>query len=69
MQTKATPLPCKCGADARIRYRDPYLWVECKKKCGMKSGYFFIFVSTEKEPCTEEAVRQWNQAVGCKQRL
>ena len=33
-------LPCKCGADARIRYRMPFTWVECKKKCGMRTGYY-----------------------------
>lgn len=57
------PLPCKCGAEARIRFKDPYIWVECKKKCGMRSGFHFIFISTEKELCTEHAIEQWNRMV------
>ena len=44
---KKTMLPCKCGADARIRHREPYVWVECKKKCGMYSGYFVKCLSDD----------------------
>lgn len=61
METK--PLHCKCGAEARIRFREPYLWVECKKKCGMHSGYHFIMTPEEKEPCEEHAIKQWNRMV------
>lgn len=56
-------LPCKCGADARIRYKDPYVWCECKKKCGMSSGYIFIFLSTEIDEAKKFAVKQWNDKV------
>lgn len=57
-------LPCKCGADARIRFRDPYVWVECKKKCGMKSGYIFEFVPAERWKSEQKAVDDWNRLVG-----
>lgn len=56
-------LPCKCGADARIRFRDPYIWIECKKKCGMRSGFIFEFVSAERWKAEQQAVEEWNRLV------
>lgn len=55
-------LPCKCGATARIRHRDPYVWVECKKKCGMTSGYFLEFLNDDTES-ERDAVKSWNRMV------
>ena len=54
------PLPCKCGSAARIRYKDPYVWVECKKKCGMKTGSYLVFV---KETSERDAIVKWNDMV------
>jgi len=61
--TYDTLLPCRCGADARIRYRDPYVWIECKKKCGMKTGYIFEFVSAERWKSEQQAAEEWNRMV------
>ena len=56
------PVKCKCGADARIRHKDPYVWVECKKKCGMESGYFLKFLSDDVES-ERDAIKSWNRVV------
>ena len=61
---KNKPFRCKCGAAARIRYKDPYVWVECKNKCGNKSGYHFVFLSTEIEKAEEQAIASWNKENG-----
>ena len=54
---------CTCGADARIRYRIPVTWVECKKKCGMKTG-FFPDCSEQYDPDSQrQAVEAWNRMV------
>ena len=55
---KNKPLPCKCGAKARIRHRDPYVWVECDKKCGMKTGSYLVFVRGIAE---QDAIKKWNE--------
>ena len=60
MQNKL--LPCKCGAAARIRQRDPYIWVECKKKCGMESGYFIKCMSYDIK-AEREAIASWNKKI------
>ena len=57
---KSKPVKCKCGADARIRHKDPYVWIECKKKCGMRTGSHLVFV---KEFAEREAITQWNRMV------
>ena len=57
---KNKPLRCKCGAAARIRHKDPYVWVECEKKCGAKTGSHLVFV---REFAEREAVKQWNDIV------
>ena len=62
--TQIKPCKCKCGAVARIRYKDPYVWVECKNKCGNKSGYHFVFLSTEIEKAEEQAIASWNKENG-----
>lgn len=60
---KSKILPCKCGADARKRYKDPYVWIECRKKCGMHTGFY----SRNDKFCTKEAeddaVKAWNRMV------
>lgn len=57
------PLRCKCGADARIRYKTPVFWVECKKKCGMRTGYFPDVCEQYDPESKEKAVREWNRMV------
>ena len=61
METK--PLRCKCGAEARIRYRLPVFWVECRKKCGMKTGFFPDYTEQFDPVAREEAVKAWNRMV------
>ena len=56
------PVCCSCGADARIRHRDPYVWVECKKKCGMYSGYFVKCLSDDVK-AERDAIKAWNMVV------
>ena len=53
---------CVCGAAARIRQRDPYIWVECKKKCGMESGFFIKCMSYDIK-AEREAIASWNKLV------
>ena len=61
------PDKCKCGANARIRFKGEYAWVECSnKKCDMHSG-FIHFINDRKcnikDIVTEEAIRLWNREV------
>ena len=58
------PVKCKCGASARVRYKEPYVWIECKDKCGNKSGYYFVFLSTEIEKAEKQAIEAWNKENG-----
>lgn len=60
---ESKPLPCKCGAIARIRYRMPVTWVECKRKCGMRTGYFCDGYEQFDPEAREEAVKAWNRMV------
>ena len=58
------PDKCVCGAEARVRYRMPFFWVECKKKCGMKTGCVRDSLEELYDPnAREEAVRIWNRMV------
>ena len=57
-------LPCKCGADARIRYRMPFTWVECKKKCGIRTGVFCDGYEQNDPESRRKAVDTWNKIVG-----
>ena len=57
------PDKCKCGADARIRYKKPFTWVECKKKCGMKTGCYCDIIG-EPDPHSQlQAITAWNRMV------
>ena len=60
---ESKPLPCKCGSAARIRYRMPVTWVECKRKCGMQTGYFSDGYEQFDPEAREEAVKAWNAMV------
>ena len=59
------PDKCKCGANARVRTKSEYAWVECSnKKCNMRSGYVHFVGDTEvKEVATKQAVNLWNREV------
>ena len=58
------PIPCVCGAEARVRYKAPFAWVECKKKCGMTSGYVGDKAGEYARPETEQAaIVRWNAEV------
>ena len=57
------PMRCVCGSIARVRYRIPVIWVECKKKCGMKTGYY-PDVDIQADPeAIKKAVEEWNRMV------
>lgn len=60
--SSSVPSKCTCGADARIRHRDPYVWVECKKKCGMTSGFFIKYLADDVK-AERDAVESWNAFV------
>lgn len=56
-------LPCKCGATARLRNKEPYIWIECKKKCGVKTGSYRAFCTSEAYEAEEKAIEDWNRMV------
>lgn len=56
------PVKCKCGANARIRQTDSYVWVECKKKCGMDSGFFVKYL-TDDVKAERDAITAWNEKI------
>lgn len=56
-------LPCKCGADARVRYRMPFTWVECKKKCGIRTGVFCDGYEQCDPESRRKAIETWNKIV------
>ena len=51
---------CKCGADGRLRKSGAYVWVECKKKCGVHTG---SYKETDIETAKAMAVAYWNRLV------
>ena len=60
---KSEPLKCTCGADPRVRYRYPYAWVECKRKCGMSSGFVSDVAGDREYECKQFAIELWNKKV------
>ena len=56
-------LPCKCGAGARIRYRMPFTWVECKKKCGMYTHQYCDGYEQFDPESRKMAIDEWNRMV------
>lgn len=62
---KVMPLPinCKCGASARIRYKIPVVWVECRRHCGMKTGYYPDKKMVHDPDSETEAINEWNRMV------
>ena len=53
---------CKCGAAHRMRYREPYLWIECKKKCGLQTG-FIRCGGLEDADAVVKCISEWNAKV------
>jgi hypothetical protein len=54
---------CRCGSPARVRYRIPVTWVECKNKCGIKTG-FYPDVTEQADPeSRNSAIRDWNMMI------
>ena len=52
--------PCPiCGRPAKVRYRMPYTWVECKKKC-TKSGYYIDWNEQNDPHARAQAIKEWN---------
>ena len=56
-------LPCKCGKSARIRYNTPTVWVECSKKCGMMTHYYFDYTEQCDRESRKLAIDEWNRMV------
>lgn len=54
---------CVCGSYARVRYKIPVVWVECRKKCGMKTGYYVDKNIPHDPDSEEEAINTWNRMV------
>lgn len=54
---------CSCGAEARIRYRMPFTWVECKKKCGLRTGVYSDWYEQRDPESEREAIQEWNRMV------
>lgn len=54
---------CVCGANARVRYKIPVFWVECGRKCGMKTGYHTDKVYPQDLDSKAEAILEWNRMV------
>ena len=54
-------MDCKCGSEARVRYKIPYYWVECKRKCGMKTGFYPDKKEVRDPQSEDEAVKAWNR--------
>lgn len=50
----------KCGAPAKIRYSQPFTWVECKKKCGQRSENFVDYEEERDSAAREAAIEDWN---------
>lgn len=50
-----TPCP-NCKSKARIRHNEPYTWIECKKKCGMKTGFYH----DSDADALYKATKEWN---------
>lgn len=53
---------CKCGSAHRMRYREPYIWIECKKKCGMQTG-FIRCGGLEDADTVAKCISEWNEKV------
>ena len=59
-------LDCKCGANARYRYKIPVHWVECsRKKCpyDMRTGYFQDTCTGFDQLARDRAFIEWNKMV------
>ena len=54
-------LKCRCGAKARVRNKDNRWWVECRDKCGCRTGYYTSVY--DDEIARERAVSDWNRMV------
>ena len=61
MQTKLNPC-AECGGAARIRYRMPWTWVECKKKCGNHTSFYPDMGYDQRDKDSRQlAIDEWNK--------
>ena len=56
-------LPCKCGKAAKVRYKIPYTWVECKRKCGMHTGVYCDGYEQCDPESRKQAIADWNKLI------
>lgn len=61
--SETEPLRCPCGAIARIRYKIPVTWVECKRKCGRHTCYYPDIEEQHDPVAVQKAVAEWNRMV------
>ena len=55
---------CKCGAEARLRHKSGYTWVDCKRKgCSMHSGFVHNMGNEGQEEIDKFAIELWNRLV------
>lgn len=61
-----TPVHCRCGDTARIRYKIPVHWLECgNKKCPfhMRTGYFRDREGVYDPVARDKAIEEWNRII------
>ena len=55
---------CKCGGKARYREKNNYCWIECGKKCGLKTGtYNKGYCTSENYEAERQVIMAWNRMV------
>ena len=47
----------------RLQSNNEYTWVECKKKCGMKTGVYHKFIKQHDQMAEDRAIMDWNRMV------
>lgn len=50
----------KCGAAAKVRYSQPFTWVECKKKCGVATHQYPDYGEQNDPQARVNAIEEWN---------
>lgn len=59
MSEELKPCPI-CNGKGKVRYKMPYHWVECRKKCGAKTGVYADFEQHCDPHARNQAIDAWN---------
>lgn len=54
-------MKCRCGAKARVRVKNGQWWVECRDKCGFRTGYYTSVY--DDWVAQDRAIADWNRMV------